>query len=252
MMRDKRGANVRVFEDLEALSRAAAEEFSNLAKQKAGAGTAFTAALSGGSTPKEFYQLLATPEFSATTPWLNIHLFQVDERCVPADSPQSNYKMIREAMLDQIPMALSNFHRIPAEEADRESASDRYAADLRRTVGASQAQWPQLDLLYLGMGDDGHTASLFPGTAALEENTRAVCPNWVEKLSMWRITLTRPVLNAAARVIFMVSGAQKAEMLRQVLQDVRDSPRFPAQLIHPENGTLAWYLDRSAASLLSS
>jgi 6-phosphogluconolactonase len=251
-MGDEPRASIRVFNDLEELSRAAAEEFLVLARRNADAGSLFTAALSGGSTPKGFYQLLATPELSAITPWAHIDLFQVDERCVPPDSPQSNYRMIREAMLDHVPPAASNFHRMLAEQPDRESASERYAAELRETAAVSQSGWPRLDLIYLGMGEDGHTASLFPGTSALEESKRAVCPNWVEKLKMWRITLTRPVLNAAARVIFMVSGAPKAGILRQVLQDAGASPRFPAQLIRPENGALAWYVDKAAASSLSA
>jgi 6-phosphogluconolactonase len=247
---DERRRNVRIFEDLEELSRAAAQEFLELAARKVAAGGVFTAALSGGSTPQRFYQLLATPEFSLPVRWPHIHLFQVDERCVPPDSPQSNYKMIREAVLDHIPLPASNFHRMPAEQPNPESASSQYATDLRQTVQDSQAGWPRLDLVYLGMGEDGHTASLFPGTSALKEITRAVCPNWVEKLSMWRITLTRPVLNAAARVIFMVSGGEKAGMLRQVFEDVQVPPRFPAQLVQPGNGELAWYVDKAAASRL--
>lgn len=241
---------IHVFPSLEELSRAAAEELAALANAaRPPDSPPFAAALSGGSTPKHFYELLATPEFSSKAPWPRVHLFQVDERCVPPDDPRSNFRMMREAMLQKIPAA--HFHRMAAEQEDREAASAAYADDLRRTLGAAPAEWPRLDVIYLGMGDDGHTASLFPDTLALAERERAVCPNYVAKLDMYRLTLTLPVLNAAKRAIFMVSGAGKAEMLRQVLRAPAGAPaQYPAQLVKPSSGSIAWYLDQAAAARL--
>jgi 6-phosphogluconolactonase len=242
--------NVRVFENLEALSRAAAEDFTGLANQQKPAGSPFIAALSGGSSPKRFYELLATPEFSSRIPWPRVHLFQVDERAVPPDSPQSNYKLIRETMLDHIPLPTENLHRMAAENPDRDGVAKAYAAELRRVAGVKEGEWPQLDLIYLGIGEEGHTASLFPGTAALDESKLAVSPNYVPQVKMWRMTLTLPVLNNAARIVFIVSGAQKAPILRQVLKESHPSAPLPAQLIQPAHGSLAWYVDRAAAQQL--
>lgn len=238
---------IRVFQNLDELSQAAAKELVMLT-HAALPTKPFAAALSGGSTPKRFYELLATPEFSVQMPWPRVHLFQVDERCVPPDDPRSNYRMMREAMLGAVPAA--QFHRMAAEEPDRDAASARYAADIRRTLRAGSGQWPRMDVIYLGLGEDGHTASLFPETSALAERNLAVCPNYVAKLDMYRITLTLPVLNAAKRVIFLASGAGKADMLRQVLKTTPPS-RYPAQLVAPESGTLAWYLDKGAAAGLA-
>jgi 6-phosphogluconolactonase len=237
--------DLRVFADLEELSRAAAQEFASLAAQPRAGGKPFSAALSGGSTPKRFYELLAAPELSI--PWSRVHLFQVDERCVPPDDPRSNYRMMREALLDRLPAA--HFHRMAAEREDRDVAAGDYAAELRSVLGTLPGEWPRLDVIYLGMGDDGHTASLFPGTTALDERRLAVCSNYVAKLDMYRLTLTLPVLNAAARVIFLVSGAGKAEMLHQVLRAPASTPpQYPAQLVKPERGSVAWYVDHAAAA----
>jgi len=241
---------IRVFKDLETLSRAAAAEFTALAAQAKPQGKPFAAALSGGPTPKRFYELLATPEFSGKIPWPRVHLFQVDERCVPPDDVESNYRMMRQAMIERIPLPAANFHRMPAEQPDHEGAARRYESELRETLGAPPPAWPSFDLVYLGLGDDGHTASLFPGTAALEERERAVCPNYVEKLKMFRLTLTLPVLNAAQKVIFLVAGVGKAETLRQILRPPAAWPRLPAQRIQPVQGTVSWYLDEAAARLL--
>lgn len=241
---------IRVFKDLDELSREAATEFSSLASRGQPEGKPFCVALSGGHTPKRFYEFLATPEFATKIPWDRVQLFQVDERCVPPGDGQSNYRMMREAMLSHLPAADKHFHRMIAERPDRDGAAADYAADLRTTLRTPAHEWPRLDLIFLGMGDDGHTASLFPGSAALEERQRAVYPNWVEKLGMWRLTLTLPVLNAASRVIFLVAGEEKAERLRDVLHPANDAARFPAQLVQPLEGTVAWYLDQAAAQQL--
>ncbi|HEX5482918.1 MAG TPA: 6-phosphogluconolactonase [Terriglobia bacterium] len=240
--------NIRVYGNLEELSRAAAGEFSRLARETKPDGKPFTAALSGGSTPKPLYELLARPEFEI--PWLRVHLFQVDERCVPPNDPQSNYRMIREALLDHIALPQSHVHRMAAERPDRDAAARSYEVELRGTLGVTASDWPRLDLIFLGMGDDGHTASLFPESAALDETERAVCPNWIGKLKMWRLTVTYPVLNAAAQVIFLVSGGKKAEILRDVLRSPGSSTPYPVQRVQPSSGTVTWYLDKAAARLL--
>lgn len=240
---------IRTFKNLEGLSRGAAEEFVALAQQRLAGGTSFSAALSGGSTPKRFYELLATKEFSSQVSWPLVDLFQVDERCVPPDDARSNYRMIREAMLDAVPEA--RFHRMAAEQSDRDAAARDYARSLCETLGTRAGNWPQLDVIYLGMGGDGHTASLFPGTAVLNERTLSVAPNYVAKLDMWRLTLTLPVLNAASQIVFLVAGAEKAEMVSRVLAGGSpEASQYPAQLVRPEHGSVTWYVDEAAAQRL--
>lgn len=242
--------NIQIFSGLEDMSRAAAVRFTELARERAQQGKVFTSALSGGSTPRTFLETLANPEFSQRIQWESVHLFQVDERCVPPDHLQSNYRMIHGTLLRPVPSAADNFHRMKAELADRDSASAEYEAEIRSVFAPPEGRLPRFDLIFLGLGSDGHTASLFPGSAALDESARWVCPNFVEKLQMHRITLTYPVLNAASEVVFLVSGAGKAEILQQVLDGSRDPKLFPAQGIQSAEGRVDWYLDRAAAQLL--
>jgi len=239
---------IRVFDDLEQLSWAAATRLEEQARIKAIDKKPFSVALSGGSTPKLLYELLASPTFAGRVRWTNVHLFQVDERCVPPDDPQSNYRMIRQAMLGSSPIPEENVHRMAAERPDLEKAAREYAEELARTLQPAPGEWPRLDLVLLGMGPDGHTASLFPGSPALDEHQDWVAPNFVTKLNSFRLTLTLPVLNAAAHVIFLVAGEDKAETLLQVLEG--PPGQFPAQLINPTRGRLSWFLDRGAAELL--
>jgi 6-phosphogluconolactonase len=241
---------IQIFPDLEALSRAAAVRFTELARERNQEGRLFTAALSGGSTPKTFLEILANPEFSQRIPWESVHLFQVDERCVPPENLQSNYRMIHGSLLRPVPGTAENFHRMKAEEEDREGASVEYAAEIAAVLAPREGRVPPFDLVFLGLGPDGHTASLFPHSSALAENSQWVCPNYVEKLQMYRLTLTYPVLNAAAEVVFLVSGSGKAEILRQVLEGPRDPEALPAQGVQPTEGSVTWYLDRAAANLL--
>jgi len=241
---------IRVFQNLEELSQAAAARFAEITAQPRSDNRPFSIALSGGHTPKHLYELLATQEFSSRIPWSNVHLFQVDERCVPPTGTESNYRMIREAMLDEIPLPSGHFHRMTAEQPDRDAAARSYARELQTIAAESSAKWPRLDLIFLGLGEDGHTASLFPSSAALEEEKLAVCPNWIEKLGMWRLTLTYPVLNAAARIIFLVAGAEKAEIVRRILRSPQGTPLYPAQRVKPSNGTVTWFLDEAAAQFL--
>ena len=239
---------VRIFEDLERLSWAAATRLEEQARVKLLEKKPFSVALSGGSTPKPLYDLLGSQMFAGRVRWQNVHLFQVDERCVPPDDAQSNYRMICRALLVSTPLPDENFHRMAAERADREQAAREYAEDLARVLQPAPGECPRLDLIFLGMGADGHTASLFPGSPALDERTAWVTPNFAAQLNSFRLTLTLPVLNAAAHVIFLVAGADKAETLRQVLEGPEG--HFPAQLIQPAHGRLSWFLDESAASLL--
>ncbi len=241
--------NVRVFSTLEDLSWAAACAFEDLARLKFVAGKTFCAALSGGLTPRLLYQILAGRALLGRIEWKNVQLFQVDERCVPPDHPDSNYRMIREALLDGGEIPPANFHRMQAEEADLEKAARDYAAELAGVLEPQDGLRPRLDIVFLGMGPDGHTASLFPGTAALEEQSLWVRPNRVERLGMSRLTMTLPLLNASAHVIFLVAGADKAETLRKVLEG--PPGELPAQRIRPVDGSVSWFLDEASARKLS-
>jgi 6-phosphogluconolactonase len=241
---------VRRFADLEELSRAAAERFVELAVQGARAQGRFAAALSGGSTPRRLFQILASPDYSPRVPWPQVHLFQVDERPVPPDHAESNYRMIRESLLDRVPLPAATFHRMVAESPDLDRAAREYADEVARLLKPAPGEFPRFDLIQLGMGPDGHTASLFPGSAALAEEKLWVRPNYVEKFGISRLTLTFPVINAAAEVIFLIAGQDKAAVLKQVLEGgARDTP-YPARRIRPAAGKLSWYVDAAAASLL--
>lgn len=243
-------ANVEIFPGVEDLSRAAAARFAEFARERVQQGKEFTVALSGGEMGRALLEALANPEFSQRIQWDRVQLFQVDERCVPPDDIQSNYRMIRETLLRPVPGAGHNFHRMMAESDGRDVASAEYAAQIRNVLAQPEGALPRFDLVFMGLGPDGHTASLFPGSSALDETRRWVCPNYVEKLHMYRMTLTYPVLNAASEIVFLVSGAGKAEILRKVLEGPRHPKQFPAQGIQPGEGSLNWYLDHAAAQLL--
>ena len=240
---------LQVFPNLEDLSQQAASRFEELANRRITEGHIFAAALSGGSTPRQLYQLLASPPFSDRIPWRSVHLFQVDERCVAPDHPDSNYRMVHEALLSKGLVPALNFHRIAAELPDRDAAARQYADELARILKPHASEWPRLDLVFLGMGPDGHTASLFPGSSALNEESRWVVPNYVDQLKAWRLTLTLPVLNAAAEVIFLVAGADKAETLRRVLDASSEADQFPAQRIRPVEGQVSWYVEQATRLL---
>ncbi len=242
---------IHIIANPEELSRVAAAELVRRAREAVQAKGTFTVALSGGSTPKSLYTLLADDAvLRAVVPWDKVHFFWGDERHVPPDHPDSNYRMAHEAMLSKVPVPPTNVHRIKSEHPEASRAADEYDQMLHEFFGLAAEQFPQFDLVLLGMGPDGHTASLFPRTAALHEQTRLVVANWVEKFDTYRITLTPPVLNSAAAIIFLVSGEEKAETLQAVLQGEKQPERFPAQLISPTYGTLLWLVDRPAARLL--
>jgi len=178
--------------------------------------------------------------------------FWVDERHVPPDDPDSNYRMAKEALLSKVPIPPGNIFPIPAESQDAVAAADAYEQTVRKFFALPPGEFPRFDLILLGMGPDGHTASLFPETAALQEKSRLVVANWVEKLKTSRITLTLPVLNAARCVAFLVSGADKAAVLHEVLEGSAPAEKYPSKLVQPTNGKLIWFLDRAAASQLST
>jgi len=245
---------LRVHADASELARAAAEELTNSAEKAVLDHDRFTIALAGGSTPKELYRLLASESepFRARLPWALSHFFWGDERHEPPDHPESNYRMAREAMLDSVPVPPENIHRIPAEEPDAAIAAARYEEEIRAFFHLASGERPRFDLVLLGLGVDAHTASLFPGSAAVHESERLVVAPWVETQKSFRITLTPPVLNAAALVMFVVGGEGKAAALAAVLEGNRDVDRYPAQVVRPVEGKLLWMVDRTAARLLPS
>lgn len=235
-----------VFPDLNSLVASAAEQVVTLAGAAIAARGRFAIGLSGGSTPCPLYELLASPAFASRIDWTNVHVFWGDERCVPPDHPDSNYRMARETLLDHVPLPPDNIHRL-AGELDPATAAADYEAHLRAFFAGDGEAGPRFDLLLLGMGDDAHTASLFPGTAALGETERWAAANYVEKLDAWRLTLTPPALNAAAEIMVLVSGASKADAFHAVLSGPTDINRYPAQVLNPNNGRLRWLVDSEAA-----
>lgn len=252
-------AQVRIYSDPEEVALKAARRFARLADQYVVGCGRFTVALSGGSTPRAMNSLLAAPPFLDTVPWSSIYFFWGDERCVPPDHADSNYRMARETLLSKVPAPEDNIFRIPAETADHDRAAEDYEATLRtfflkhasRSGTAPLPNVPRLDLILLGMGPDGHTASLFPHTPALKADDRIAVANYVEKLSAHRITLTARTINNARNVTFLAAGDDKAEALNQVLEGSSQPETYPSQLIHPQNGSLLWMVDEAAARLLA-
>jgi len=241
---------IRIYSDLIALSGAAAELFAQAASARIAEAGYFAAALSGGSTPRQLYELLSTSPFSSRISWDRVHLFQVDERCVAPDHPESNFRMIRQALLAPARVPRRCFHRMAGEWEDPAEASHQYALELSATFPAREGDVPRFDLVILGMGADGHTASLFPDSPALEEAQLWVCPNRPKVKGLERITLTFPILNAAKQIMFLVAGADKAVTLARVLEGPYQPRNLPAQRIKPLDGRLLWYVDRAAAERL--
>ena len=242
---------IRVSTTPQELFEAAAEVVVHTAKDAVEQRGRFTIALSGGSTPKSLFNLLAT-NARTVLPWDRMFFFWGDERHVPPTDPESNYRMAEEAMLSKIPVAAGNVFRIPAENPDAAAAADAYEQTLRKFFQLGPGEIPIFDLILLGMGPDGHTASLFPGSAGLQEKNRLAIANWVDKLKTSRLTLTLPVLNAARCVAFLVSGTDKAAVLKTVLEEDAPAEQYPSKLIRPNNGKLIWLVDRAAASDLST
>jgi 6-phosphogluconolactonase len=208
-------------------------------------------AMSGGSTPQATFKLLADPAgpFVSTVPWDKVQIFWVDERCVGPDDPESNYGVARDLLLSKVAIPEANVFRMEG-ELDPEEAASRYESTLRNVMKLEGAESPAFDLVTLGIGPDGHTASLFPNTAGLDEMGRLVIANHVPQKDVWRISLTWAVINHAAEVVFEVEGASKTDILAEVLTGPRDPERLPAQLIRPSNGKLLFLLDEAAAQKL--
>jgi 6-phosphogluconolactonase len=230
---------MKVFASPAEVARAAARYWVSLSPR--------TVVLSGGSTPRVLYELLSDPRepFRDQIAWDKTHFFFGDERHVPPDHPDSNYRMVNEAMFSRVSVPPENIHRIPAENPVAEDAAKAYEADLRKFFGEAI---PAFDLLFLGLGEDGHTASLFPH---IKQTEGLVAAPWVEKFNAYRITMTLPVLNNAKSVVFLVTGASKAEILREVIEADKKPGVYPAQAISPTNGAVSWFIDTAAARLCS-
>ena len=231
--------NVQILSSAEDLARAAAELFVAKSNEAVAQRSVFTVALSGGSTPKPLYELLAKRE---QVPWSNMHFFWADERHVPPDDPDSNYRMAYELLLSRVPVSEHKVHRIKSEHPHAAEAAKEYEEEILQYVPGRP---PRFDLILLGLGTDGHTASIFPGAEVVHEREKLVAASYVEKLRSYRITMTLPLINNAAAVVFLVSGAEKAEIVQSVLQGPK---RYPAQEVRPTTGELVWLLDREAAS----
>lgn len=247
-----RRISLQVASNPQELGRFAAKHFARLAIESQRKKQVFNVALAGGSTPKALYELLADENepYRKQLSWENIHFFWGDERHVPPDHPDNNYRMASEAMLTRVGVPLTNVHRIKSEIVDAGKAADEYEHALRKTFTLGPGQFPRFDLILLGMGSDGHTASIFPGSDVINEKRRLVVGPWIEKLKSFRITLTPVVLNNAASIIFLVSGAEKAKTLHEVLEGEYRPQCLPVQLIAPATGEVLWLVDREAARLL--
>jgi 6-phosphogluconolactonase len=241
--------HIEVAESADALNHAVAEQFVRLTTEALVTRGRCAVALSGGSTPRSVYQLLAAPAFRSRVRWSDIHFFWGDERHVPPDHPDSNYRMAVEAMLSNVPVPPANVHRIRSELPDAAISAREYEGTIRECVQGSPV--PRFDLVHLGLGEDGHTASLFPGSAALEEQQRLCVSNWVTRLNAYRITMTLPVLNAARAVVFIAAGVGKSSIVQRVLRESAELSPLPAQLVRPSDGGLWWMLDQAAAGELT-
>ncbi len=241
---------VHVYPNALEVARGAARLFVDYAWQSIAKDGRFLVALSGGSTPRQMFQLLASDDFRGQVDWGKVQVFWSDERAVPPDNPESNYGMARRELLIRVPIPEANVHRMEAEKPSIGRAANEYEETLRKYLDLDDRGFPRFHLILLGMGPDGHTASLFPGTRVTTQTSRWVSTPLVAKLNMRRMTLTLPVLNAALRVVFLVVGSEKAEILRAVLQGKHDPP-YPSQLVQPRaHGLKLFLVDKSAAALL--
>jgi 6-phosphogluconolactonase len=234
---------IQVVPDGAAAATAAAERIIQLADAAIAARRIFSIALSGGNTPKPLFELLATPAYSRRVNWKSCEIYFSDERCVGPDDQESNFRLARDTLLDHVPVDQQKIHRMLG-EIDPKEAAKQYGQLLKEKFGDGG-----MDVILLGMGDDGHTASLFPGTAALNETEHRCVANFVAKHKTWRITMTAPFINRAAEVIVLVEGAAKAARVAEVLEGPRDPQRLPIQLIDPAPGQLLWIMDKAAAGM---
>ena len=244
---------IRVLNDGAAIAKRAAQEFVESAISAVREKGSFNVALAGGSTPKALYGLMVTDAaLRSQVPWDKMHLFFGDERHVAPDHSDSNFRMATEAMISKSPLKPEQVTRIKGEYPATERAALEYEKALREYFKLKDGEYPRFDLLLVGMGSEGHTLSLFPGTKALHAEGRAVVRNWVGKLYTERITLTAPAASNAARILFMVTGADKALALKAVLEGPYEPEQLPAQLLRPKNGKLLWLVDTAAGGMLAT
>ena len=242
---------VRIVQDAAALSQEAAEEFLRVTQAAIASRKTASVALAGGSTPRLFYERLASEPYRGRIRWDRLHLFWGDERCVPTDHPESNFRLVAQALLLHVPIPPANVHRIPVEHGDSASAAHAYERIMRDHFHLMNGAMPMFDLLILGLGEDGHTASLFPNAAALRQTDRLAVETQGGVPNVPRVTLTLSVINHARRVMWLVNGAKKASVVSKIL-NAHDASEFPAQHVQPVAGTAVWLLDREAASELTA
>ena len=241
------GGKIEVLPDLEALSLRAASIFVGASRNSIATKKQFAVAISGGSTPRRLYTLLGSETYRDQVDWQYVHLFWADERCVPKDHEASNFKTAFDTLLSKVALPDKNIHRIKGEEAPDEAARD-YEEEIRKFFGESER--PGFDLIILGVGEDGHTASLFPGSKSLEETVRLAVPVYLEERKKDRVTLTLPVLSNADQILFLAAGSSKAAVLFEILGDVGKKREYPAGLIRPARGNMTWLIDQEAAGKL--
>jgi 6-phosphogluconolactonase len=244
---------IRQLADTNELFHAAAEEVCRIAQMSIETTGRFSLVLSGGSTPRGLYALLSEHPYRSQVEWKRVEFFWGDERAVPPGHQASNFRMARETMLDKLDIPAERVHRIEAERPDIDQVAREYESEIERVLGRVPGvgrRPPHFNLFLLGMGEDGHTAALFPKTAAVLERERWVMAQEVPRAPRERVTMTPPLINAAHFIIFLVSGPTKADVLAQVLQGPRDPLSYPAQLIHPLTGEVTWFVDRAASASL--
>jgi 6-phosphogluconolactonase len=238
---------IRIFNDLEGISQAAAGIFLDAAEEAIDSRGQFSVALAGGNTPRRLYGILASSHYHHQIRWQAVHVFWGDERCVPADDPRSNFRMARETLLDLVPISAQNIHPIQGDQPPKEAAI-KYESELRDFFSGQNSSF---DLVLLGLGENAHTVSLFPHTSVLTETKRWVSEVYIEELQMSRITLTAPLINTADQVVFLVSGADKAVALQKVLEGTYQPQEYPAQLIHPNGAHPIWLVDKAAGEKMA-
>jgi len=246
--RRNEAVHIAIFDDKHTLSQNVAEYIMRIVKESIALYGRFTIALTGGTTPGEAYSLLGSEPIKSQIDWQRVHIFWGDERCVPQNNPDSNFYLAQEVLLDKIAIPKSHIHPMPADQPDRDVASQAYTVEMQHTFGTNGI--PSFDLIHLGMGPEGHTASLFPHQASLHEIHRLVMPVSVPKPPPDRLTFTPPLLNAARNVLFLVTGSDKAEALHAVLEGEYQPDEYPAQIVRPTNGEVVWMLDRAVAQNL--
>lgn len=241
---------ITIYSDIDTLSHEAARLVVRIAEESITKNGRFTFALSGGSTPKKLYGLLAQEPYLSQIDWAHVEIFWSDERCVAPDDAECNYNLALQVMLSKIPIPAQQIHRMPAEQEDRDAASLAYTIEMKNVFGIGDDKIPAFDLIQLGMGPEGHTASLFPHQASLHEQQRLIMPVTVPKPPPPRLTFTPRLLNEAHYILFLVTGAEKADAVQAVLEGEYQPDEYPAQLVRPPKGEVTWMLDTAAAAKL--